>query len=128
MAMRNTSISDAPPDGLCAVWRPWTGLASIQIVRCPLVRRCSWRRDIIMPQETVTRISSADFAKNPQQFLAEVAAGRIVEITAPGAAFVILSKEDFEGYKATVELLSHPENAKALAKSLAEIEANPSAK
>ncbi len=55
----------------------------------------------------------------------EVAAGRVVEITAPGEAFVILSKEDFEGYKATVELLSHPENAKALATSLAEIEAKP---
>jgi prevent-host-death family protein len=78
-----------------------------------------------MPKETVTRVSSADFAKNPRQYLAEVAAGRVVEISAPGEAFVILSKEDFEGYKATVELLSHPENAKALAKSLAEIEAKP---
>jgi prevent-host-death family protein len=76
-----------------------------------------------MPNETVTQVSSADFAKNPRQYLAEVAAGRVVEITAPGEAFVILSKEDFEGYKATVELLSHPENARALAESLAEIEA-----
>jgi hypothetical protein len=40
---------------------------------------------------------------------------------AQDAGFVILSKEDFEGYKATSELLSHPENAKTLAKSLAEI-------
>ena len=76
-----------------------------------------------MATETVTRISSTDFATNPLRYLAEVAAGRIVEITTPGEAFVILSKEDFEGYKATVELLSHPENAKALAQSLAEIEA-----
>jgi prevent-host-death family protein len=78
-----------------------------------------------MPNETVTQVSSTDFAKNPQQYLAEVAAGRVVEIAASGEAFVILSKEDFEGYKATVELLSHPENAEALAKSIAEIEARP---
>jgi PHD/YefM family antitoxin component YafN of YafNO toxin-antitoxin module len=76
-----------------------------------------------MANETVTQVSSTDFAKDPQRYLAEVAAGRVVEITAPTGAFIILSKEDFEGYKATVELLSQPENAKALAKSIAEIEA-----
>jgi len=83
-----------------------------------------------MSKETVTRVSSADFARNPQQYLTEVAAGGVVEITALNETFVLLSKEDFEGYKATVELLSDPENpnknAKALAKSLAEIEAKPS--
>jgi prevent-host-death family protein len=73
-------------------------------------------------EESVTKVSSADFAKDPQHYLAEVSAGHAVEITAPSEAFVILSKEDFEGYKATVELLSRPENAKALTKSLAEIE------
>jgi PHD/YefM family antitoxin component YafN of YafNO toxin-antitoxin module len=78
-----------------------------------------------MPKETVTEVSSADFTRDPQQFLAEVSPGHLIEITAPSSAFVILSKEDFEGYKATAELLSHPENAKALAKSLAEIESNP---
>jgi prevent-host-death family protein len=92
---------------------------------CLLERIVSWCHDIVTPKETVTQVSSADFAKNPQQYLAEVAAGRVVEITTPGEAFVILSKEDFEGYKATVELLSHPENAKVLAKSLAEIEGKP---
>jgi prevent-host-death family protein len=76
-----------------------------------------------MPQEeSITKVSSDDFAKDPRQYLAEVSAGHAVEITAPSEAFVILSKEDFEGYKATVELLSRPENAKALTKSLAEIE------
>jgi hypothetical protein len=65
---------------------------------CSLVRIGSWRHDIVMPKETVTQVSSADFAKNPQQYLAEVAAGRVVEITAPGEAFLLLSKEDFEGY------------------------------
>ena len=76
-----------------------------------------------MPTETVTRVSSVEFADSPLRYLAEVAAGCIVEITSPDEAFVILSMEDFEGYKVTVELLSHPENAKALAQSLAEIEA-----
>ncbi len=76
-----------------------------------------------MPQEeSITTVSSADFAQDRQHYLAEVSAGHAVEITAPSEAFVILSKEDFEGYRATVELLSRPENARALSKSLAEIE------
>jgi prevent-host-death family protein len=108
----SAAAADALPDGPYALLRPWTSLASVQMLLCPLARICSWRHDIIMPKETVTQVSSADFAKNPQHYLAEVAAGRLVEITAPGEAFVILSKEDFEGHKATVEPLSHPENAK----------------
>jgi PHD/YefM family antitoxin component YafN of YafNO toxin-antitoxin module len=73
-------------------------------------------------EESVTKVSSADFAKDPQHYLAEVSAGHAVEITAPREAFVILSKEDFEGYKATADLLSHPGSAQALAKSPAEQE------
>jgi PHD/YefM family antitoxin component YafN of YafNO toxin-antitoxin module len=79
-----------------------------------------------MPKETVTQVSSADFAKKPLQYLAEVQPGRVVEVTAPSeamgqSAFVILSKEDFDGYRATAELLSHPEDRKALLKSLGEL-------
>jgi prevent-host-death family protein len=74
------------------------------------------------PEESITKVSSADCAKDPQRYLAEVSAGHAVEITAPSEAFVILSKEDYEGYKATVEQLSRPENAEAAMKSPAEME------
>jgi prevent-host-death family protein len=81
--------------------------------------------DPMPPEERVTKVSSADFAKDPQHYLAEVSAGHAVEITAPSKAFVILSKEDFEGHKATAELQSRPgDNARLITKSLAEIEEN----
>jgi prevent-host-death family protein len=72
-------------------------------------------------EESVTKVSSADFTKDPQHYLAEVSAGHAVEITAPSETFVILSKEDFEGYRATAELLSRPENTDALTKSPTEM-------
>ena len=78
--------------------------------------------DPMLPDESVTKVSSADFATDPQHYLAEVSAGHAVEITAPGETFLILSKEDFEGYKAAAGLLSRPENAQALTKSHAEME------
>jgi prevent-host-death family protein len=80
-----------------------------------------------MTKETVTKVSSADFGREPQPYLTEAAtAGHVVEVTAPsGDNVVILSKQDFEDYKATVELLRHPEDREAIVKSLAELAARP---
>ena len=81
-----------------------------------------------MIKDIVTKVSAADFNRDPQHYLAKAAApGHVIEVTAPtGDEVVILSKEDFEGYKATVELLSRPENARMLDQSIAEIEAGAS--
>jgi prevent-host-death family protein len=86
--------------------------------------------DPMPPEEHATKVSSADFASDPQHYLAEVSAGHAVEITASGKAFVILSKADFERRMhkhglATAALQSRPDdNAGAAAKSPAEIEGN----
>jgi hypothetical protein len=78
-----------------------------------------------MPREEgVIKVSSADFAQDPQRYLAEVSAGHAVEISAPSETFVILTKGDFEAYKATAELLDRPETARAQPKSSAETEGN----
>jgi hypothetical protein len=75
-------------------------------------------------QERVTKVSSADFAKDPQRYLAEVSAGGAVEIVAAGETFVILSKGDLESYKATAGLPDRPETAPALPKSPSQTEGN----
>jgi hypothetical protein len=80
--------------------------------------------DQMLPDKSITKVSSAEFAKDPQRYLAGVSAGNAVEIEAPGETFVILSKEDFETYKVTVGLLDHPETAWALPTSPSEMEGN----
>jgi len=80
-----------------------------------------------MTQETLAKISSAAFSSDPQRYLTEAAMpGHVVEVTAPSGDVVILSKQDFEGYKATAELLQHPEDREAIVKSLAELAGRPS--
>lgn len=78
-------------------------------------------------KETTVQISSATFIRDPQHYIAEAAAaGHVIEVTTPsGDNVVILSKQDFEGYKATAELLQHPEDREAMMKSLAELAARP---
>jgi prevent-host-death family protein len=78
--------------------------------------------DPMPPEERVTKISSADFAKDPQHYLAEVSAGHAVEIVAASKTFVILSKEDFDSYKATAGLPGRPEKVQAATQSPAETE------
>jgi PHD/YefM family antitoxin component YafN of YafNO toxin-antitoxin module len=79
-----------------------------------------------MAEEKLTQVSSAVFAKDPQRYLAEAQAGRVVEISSPEQeALVLISKEELEGYKATAELLAHPEDRAALLKSLAELAGRP---
>lgn len=77
--------------------------------------------DPMPPEENVTKVSSADFAKDPQHYLAEVSAGHAVEITTASEAFVILSKADFEGYKATADLSGRPENTCTFTRPAAEL-------
>jgi PHD/YefM family antitoxin component YafN of YafNO toxin-antitoxin module len=75
-----------------------------------------------MADEKVTQVSSAAFAKDPQQYLAKAQAGHVVEISVPEKeTLVLISKEELEGYKATAELLANPEDRAALLKSLAEL-------
>lgn len=75
-----------------------------------------------MTKETISRISSAVFTDDPQRYLSEASVpGRLVEVTAPsGDTVVILSKRDFDGYVATSEILSNPQQAEAIKRGLAE--------
>ena len=88
-----------------------------------LDRRRDDSHDIAMAEEKVTQVSSSAFTENPQRYLDEARqAGHVVEITGPELeALVLISKEELEGYKATAELLAHPEDRAALLKSLAEL-------
>jgi prevent-host-death family protein len=77
-----------------------------------------------MMKETVTQVSSAVFAKDPQRYLDKVQAGHVVEVSSTHPrteTFVIISKEDLEGLRATAELLAHPEDRAAILKSLSEL-------
>jgi PHD/YefM family antitoxin component YafN of YafNO toxin-antitoxin module len=79
-----------------------------------------------MAEEKLTQVSSAAFTENPQRFLDEAHAGRVVEISGPELEpLVLISKEELEAYKATAELLAHPEDRAALLKSLAELAGRP---
>jgi len=52
-----------------------------------------------MPQENVTQVSSATFAKDPQRYLDEAQAGNVVEIRASlggEGTLVLISKEELE--------------------------------
>jgi len=75
-------------------------------------------------REQVTQVSSTAFVEDPQRYLDKVQAGHVLEVqsTKPGAeTFVIISKEDLEGLRATAELLQHPEDRAALLKSISEL-------
>jgi hypothetical protein len=77
-----------------------------------------------MNKETTVQISSAAFSSDPQRYIEEVAAGRVIEAMTPnGDSVVVLLKQNFEGYKAMAELLQHPEDREAMMKSLAELAA-----
>ena len=69
----------------------------------------------------VTKVSSAEFDKDPERYRAQATPGHIVQVIEPsGATTVIMSEADFAGLQTTIELLSNPHDAQALKEALAE--------
>jgi PHD/YefM family antitoxin component YafN of YafNO toxin-antitoxin module len=57
----------------------------------------------------IMKVSSDEFDKDPERYRAQATPGHIVQVIEPsGGTTVIMSEQDFEGYKATIELLSNP--------------------
>ena len=69
----------------------------------------------------IMKVSSDEFDKHPERYRVQATPGHIVQVIEPsGGTTVIMSEQDFEGYKATIVLLSNPHDAQALKDALAE--------
>ena len=69
----------------------------------------------------IMKVSSDEFDKHPERYRVQATPGHIVQVIEPsGSTTVIMSEQDFESYKATIELLRNPHDAQALKDALAE--------
>jgi hypothetical protein len=76
-----------------------------------------------MTTETIARVPSEDFDKDPERYLAQATPGHILQVVArSGGTTVIMSEEDFEAYKAAGELRSSPLDAGTISRDLVELE------
>ena len=77
-----------------------------------------------MPADPLTRVSSADFSKNVDQYIETANATHAAfEVEGPNAlSVVVLSRQDFESWQETLHLLSSPANAQNLKEALADLE------
>jgi PHD/YefM family antitoxin component YafN of YafNO toxin-antitoxin module len=72
-------------------------------------------------RETITDVTANLLEANVTAFLEGVSPLNLLRITLPsGKIAVVMSGEDFDSYVATSEILSHPENAERIKRSLAE--------
>jgi antitoxin YefM len=64
----------------------------------------------------------SEFRKNLAKYM-DKARNKPVHIKRSDGSVVILSEEEFEGWKETIHLLSSPANAKALTEAIADLDA-----
>jgi antitoxin YefM len=80
-----------------------------------------------MTAEPLTRVSSADFSKNVDQYIEKANSTHAAfEVQGPNASVVVLSRQDFDGWQETLHLLSSPANARNLKEGIADLEAGRS--
>ncbi len=77
-----------------------------------------------MATEPLTRVSSADFSKDVDQYIEKAnATHAMFEVEGRGQSVVVMAGDEYRSIMETLHLLSTPANAKALYEALAEAKA-----